>query len=143
MLCGEIGRLMGHCLREKTEKVGMSSSYRPFLHTLVELDGLTQLELARITHLTAPTVSVTLQKMEQDGLITRTPDPEDMRQIRVSITQRGRELDQAVGGIIAETEGKALSGITPEEQQLLKELLTRIRDNVLAERNGQLTHETD
>ena len=78
-----------------------------------------QLELAKLTHLTAPTVSVTLQKMEQNGLITRTPDPQDMRQIRVRLTQQGRELHHIVVEIVKETEQNVLSGVTPEEQELL------------------------
>jgi len=143
MLAGEVGRLMGRRLREKTEKAGMNDSYRPFIHILYDQGGLTQLELAKITHLTAPTVSVTLQKMEQNGLITRTPDPKDMRQIRVSLTEQGRELHQVVFGIIRETEKNALDGITPEEQELLNRLLGRMKNNLLKERSGQPNHETD
>lgn len=143
MLCRDVGKLLGHRMREQTEKAGMHGSYRPFLHILFEQEGLTQLELARITHLTAPTVSVTLQKMEQDGLITRTPDPDDMRQIRVGITEKGRKLHNAVRHIITETEKIALLGITQEEQQVLKQLLSRICDNLLTERKGQSTNEAD
>ena len=143
MLCGEVGRLMGRRLREKTGKAGMNDSYRPFVHILAEWDGLTQLELSKRTHLTAPTVSVTLQKMEQNGLITRTPDPQDMRQIRVSLTDKGRELHQVVFNIIKETEKDVLSGITPEEQELLNRLLGKMRNNLLDERSGQTNHETD
>ena len=143
MLCGEVGRLMGRRLREETEKAGMNGSYRPFIHILAERDGLTQLELSKLTHLTAPTVSVTLQKMEQDGLITRTPDPKDMRQVRVRLTDTGRELHHVAFGIIEETEKNVLMGITPEEQELLLKLLGKMRDNLLDERSGQTNHETD
>ena len=143
MLCGEIGRLVGRSLREKTEKAGMNDSYRPFIHNLYERDDMTQLELAKLTHLTAPTVSVTLQKMEQNGLITRTPDPQDMRQIRVRLTQQGRELHHIVVEIVKETEQNVLSGVTPEEQELLKKLLGKMRDNLLNERSGKTNHETD
>ena len=143
MLCGEIGRLMGRRLRERTEKAGMNDSYRPFIHTLAERDDLTQLELSKLTHLTAPTVSVTLQKMEQNGLLTRTPDPQDMRQIRVRLTEKGRELHSIVVGIVEETENSVLNGVTPEEQEQLKMLLNKMRDNLLNERRGKTNHETD
>lgn len=143
MLCGEVGRLMGRRLREQTEKAGMNDSYRPFIHTLHDRDGLTQQELSKITHLTAPTVSITLQKMEQNGLITRTPDPQDMRQIRVSLTDKGRELHEVVFGIIRETEKHVLTGISPEEQQELIRLLGKMKNNLLDERSGKTNHETD
>ena len=143
MLCGEVGRLMGRRLREKTEKAGMNDTYRPFIHTLYDRDGLTQLELSKITHLTAPTVSVTLQKMEHNGLIVRKPDPKDMRQVRVSLTDKGRELHHLVFGIIKETEKNVLSGITAEEQEQLIRLLNKMKANLLSERSDQSNHETD
>ena len=143
MLCGEVGRLMGRRLREQTEKAGMNDSYRPFIHILHDRDGLTQQELSKITHFTAPTVSVTLQKMEQNGLITRTPDAQDMRQIRVGLTEKGRKLHEVVFDIITETEKYVLTGITPEEQELLLKLLGKMKNNLLDERSGKTNHETD
>ena len=143
MLCGEVGRLLHRCIREESEKAGLTSSYRPFLRQLAQEDGLTQLELAQITHFAPPTVSVALQKMQQDGLIVRTPDPEDLRQIRVHITPKGLELHRLVHQAIVKTEKRALAGLSQEEQDTLKLLLTRMRDNLLSERNGEASHETD
>ena len=81
--------------------------------------------------------------MEQNGLITRTPDPKDMRQVRVRLTDKGRELHRVAFGIIEETEKNVLMGITPEEQEQLLMLLGKMRDNLLNERSGQTNHETD
>ena len=108
-----------------------------------EHDGVTQLDLVRATHLAAPTVSVTLQKMEQEGLITRKTDSSDQRQLLVYITQAGRELHDRAREQIVKTEDQALAGITPEERQTLLAILTRMRDNLIEERSAKANHETD
>jgi DNA-binding MarR family transcriptional regulator len=61
----------------------------------------------------------------------------------VRLTQQGRELHHIVVEIVKETEQNVLSGVTPEEQELLKKLLGKMRDNLLNERSGKTNHETD
>ena len=143
MLCGEVSRILHQRMRECSERAGINLSYRPFIHFLNEHDGVTQLDLVRATHLAAPTVSVTLQKMEQEGLITRKTDSSDQRQLLVSITQAGRELHDRAREQIVKTEDQALAGITPEERQTLLAILTRMRDNLIEERSAKANHETD
>lgn len=46
------------------------------LLALYERDGVTQQELCEIVRIEQPTMAVTLQRMERDGLITRRRDPE-------------------------------------------------------------------
>lgn len=143
MLCGEIGRLLHQQMREGTERAGINPSYRPFIHFLNEHDGVTQLDLVKVTHLAAPTVSVTLQKMEQEGLVTRRIDPEDQRQVLVYITGAGRDLHQKVREQIVKTEQRALSGVTEEERQQLLAILSHMRDNLVGERREGTSHEAD
>ena len=129
MLCGEVSRILHQRMRECSERAGINLSY--------------QLDLVRATHLAAPTVSVTLQKMEQEGLITRKTDSSDQRQLLVYITQAGRELHDRAREQIVKTEDRALAGITPEERQTLLAILTRMRDNLIEERSAKANHETD
>lgn len=143
MLCSEIGRLLHHQMRECTERAGVNLSYRPFIHFLNEHDGVTQLELVKVTHLAAPTVSVTLQRMEQEGLVTRRTDPGDQRQVLVYITQAGRLLHDKAREQIAKTEEWALRGISPEERQTLLAILSHMRDNLMEEGSIKANHETD
>ena len=69
--------------------------------------------------------------------------PEDLRQIRVHITPKGLELHRLVHQAIVKTEECALAGLSQEEQDTLKLLLTRMRENLLSERSGEASHETD
>jgi DNA-binding MarR family transcriptional regulator len=81
----------------------LRSSTRPG-RSLTSLLTLRRLDLEgpqRITDLAAkeyvaqPTMTVLVRKLEQDGLVGRTADPEDARAVRVALTDAGRaELDE-------------------------------------------------
>ena len=60
------------------------------LRMLAERDGISQRELARGLHLSAPTVTAMLQRMEKAGTIERRPDGTDKRITRVHLTEIGR-----------------------------------------------------
>lgn len=143
MLCGEVSRLLHQRMRDLTERAGINLSYRHFIHFLNEHDGVTQLDLVNATHLTAPTVSVTLQKMEHEGLITRQTDPKDQRQILVYITESGREMQKKAHEQIVKVEQQTLNGISEDDRQKLLSILSRMRENLIEERREKAAHETD
>ena len=60
--------------------------------TSVELHGpLTPSELAEIERIKRPTATRILRGLEEQGLVERTPDPNDGRSALISITGDGRE----------------------------------------------------
>ncbi len=133
--CNEIARLFRHRLRENDHREGVMSQQGThlILAMLAVQDGINQLELVRATHLRAPTVSVILKNMEAEGLVERRSNPEDLRSVKVYLTQQGRLLDCENIQRIQTIEGIALKGLTEEEQRSLMALLPKIRDNLLAE----------
>lgn len=51
-------------------------------------------ELIDMLQLDGPTLSPMLKRLEAAGLVTRTRDPHDERQLRVDLTEKGRALRQ-------------------------------------------------
>jgi MarR family transcriptional regulator, organic hydroperoxide resistance regulator len=49
-------------------------------------------ELIEMLQLDGPTLSPMLKRLEAAGLVTRTRDPDDERQLRISLTGKGRAL---------------------------------------------------
>ncbi len=138
MLINEIGRLMGDKIREKCEENPiMQRSVRLLLIELARKEGRTQLELVKATRLKAPTISVTLQKMERDGYVIRKPDRYDMRAVRVYLTEKGREIDNRTRKRIETEEAAATSVLTEAECRTLSTLLLKIRNHLLED------HETN
>lgn len=126
----DIEKLMHNNIRIESDRIGINCTYRHIIFHLTRCDGLTQLELCKKTLFSAPTVSLTLQKMEQEGYIKRVQDTVDGRQMRVYLTDEGRKLDEKVRKIVRSFEMKALNDFTDEEEQLLFSLLSRIEANI-------------
>ena len=125
-----LSKLFRDQLRRASEEAGVPCGYRMILMELSHLESATQYELARRTHLTAPTVSVTLQKMEHDGYITRTPDEKDLRQMRVSLTEKGKAAEADNRARANALEQTLLGDLSPEERQQLTALLTSMEDSL-------------
>src|SRR5580704_8573940 len=49
-------------------------------------------ELIEMLQLDGPTLSPMLKRLEAAGLVTRTRDPDDERQLRIDLTEQGRAL---------------------------------------------------
>lgn len=134
MYLNDIAKIFNTTVARATERMGIAQGFRGILFHLAHEDGLTQLQLVKLTHLTAPTVSVALSKMEKNGLVRREADDKDMRQVRVYLTEKGREHDNFVRSKCRETEIKMLRGVTNEEQQelcrILRKLLKNLADDI-------------
>ena len=141
-LCNEISRIWRGKMRERREGDSILSQQgaRLILAFLAIGDGTTQLELVKATHLTAPTVSLILKKMESEGIVHREPDPIDMRAVRVYLTDAGRALDANNIALIKAVDARGLKGLSDNEIDILMSLLTKIRNNLLENEeaeNGQ------
>lgn len=119
-------------MRRLSDHDGLPSSYRMLIFHLARMKpGVTQLELVKATHLKPPTVSVTLGKMERDGLVTRCDNEEDLRQTFVYLTDKGKAIDDRVRAIHEEGDKLALKDLTPNEIETLSSLLNKVIDNLL------------
>jgi homoprotocatechuate degradation regulator HpaR len=47
-------------------------------------------ELSRLTFLLAPSLTRILKTLDQEGLVQRTPDPDDLRRVDVQLSKAGR-----------------------------------------------------
>lgn len=135
MLLNECSRLFGQRMRKYADDQGVPYGYRELLMHLAILkahgkSGISQYELARMTRLSPPTVSSTLQKMERDGYITREPDESDARQMRVRLTGKGESIENSNHEKAHEIELAAYSGLTDTEKCELTQILKKIRDNL-------------
>lgn len=131
MLVTEISKLFHDRLRTLSDQMGIPDGYRHILFTLKYGDGKTQCEISQLTHLKAPTVSVALQKMESDGLITRVSDEDDLRQSRIFITEKGKEIMHKFHTNLVTTEEMVLNGLSEEEETALRAILIKMRGNFI------------
>lgn len=131
MLSSAVSKMFGDNMRREMAKLGINASYRPILVHLAKNEGITQLDLVKLTHLTAPSISVTLRKMEADALIRKETDSKDMRQIRLYLTDKGIALDEKLHGIAQSFDNMCMDGVSEFEMNSAKECLEKIKKNML------------
>jgi DNA-binding MarR family transcriptional regulator len=119
--------MYGVLLSQELASMGTSIGHLPVLLALLNEPGLTQTDLARMAHIEQPTMAVTLQRMERDGLIERRPDKNDGRQSRVHLTAGVRRRANKILALRGAAEEKALADLTPRERTQLVKLLGRVR----------------
>ena len=102
------------------------------LVTIWLLDGQgTPLELSRQLFLEPHSVSELVDRMEKKGLVSKRKDPEKKNVVRLTITEKGRELSQKVMG--EDLIHSLLSSLNGEEKAQLWSLLSKIYTTSLRE----------
>ncbi|GAB3865020.1 MarR family transcriptional regulator [Dactylosporangium cerinum] len=101
--------------------------------TSLELNGaLTPRELADAERVQPPTLTKIVAKLEERGLVQRTPHPTDGRQVILAATELGRAVILEHRRARDEWLAKQLAALTPEERETLgkaAEILGRIGRN--------------
>lgn len=87
--------------------------------------GCGVLDIAAGLHLTPPTVSIGVKKMEKIGIVERKPNPSDARSVQFFLTRRGQEISDKHQGYQKRKFQQLLSGLSQQEQETLIELLER------------------
>jgi DNA-binding MarR family transcriptional regulator len=74
-----------------------------------------------------------LDKLEREGLVSRSPDPRDRRGVLLSVTSPGRERLDAYIDRGAHRERQLLEGLTQTDKRRLNDLLAKLLDSLRAE----------
>lgn len=82
--------------------------------------------LLRETLVTSGTMTNRIDRLEERGLVSRLPDPEDRRGVLVRLTERGRaQVDGALASLL-EHERSLLAALDDADQRMLADLLRRL-----------------
>lgn len=87
---------------------------------------LTPGQLIHENLVTSGTITNRLDRLEEDGLVTRHPDPSDGRGTLVRITDKGIKLIDAALASLLRREKELLKSLEPEAQSMLANLLSSI-----------------
>ena len=128
-----MNRIMGRYtapLREELAALGLTTPKMRTLAVLSVLDGLLIRELSVYAVVEQSTLSRSLDKMEQEELITRRPDPDDSRATRIYMAPKGRETQEKLWPHIADAYAQMFKGISEDEQRQFVTTLQTILRNV-------------
>jgi DNA-binding MarR family transcriptional regulator len=88
--------------------------------------GLTQTELARLMNVEGPTLMQSIDRLEENGYLLRTPRIGDRRSNSLQLTPLGKKVLAAIEAFLPVRDAELLSVLTPKERDQLANLLTKI-----------------
>lgn len=124
-----IARLMGDRVAEIYQEYGIGRGEFDVLATLRRAGApytLSPKAMTATLMLTSGGMTGRLDRLERAGLITRTPDSDDRRALRVSLTETGlRVIEEAVAAGL-EPQHEALAVLSEEDRRRLAALLRQV-----------------
>jgi len=108
---------------------GLGAATFGVLVTLARLEeegDVSQRRLMDELNLTSGTISVRMDRLVAEGLVRREPDPEDRRNVRITLTAEGRELFERAAPAHLANERRLLAPLTPDEEGQLASLLRKL-----------------
>src|SRR5688500_2658058 len=101
--------------RLRQHNVDLTASQASALASIARRGPLTVGELAKTEHVSSPMVTKIAKGLEEEGLVTRTPDPTDKRVTNLAITKDGeRRLERSRSRKNAWL-ARQFEGLTPDE----------------------------
>ena len=125
-LANHMARLFANRLAAEIDVLGLAPAQFMTLLELWERDGLTQAELIDRLDVEQATLANTLSRMDRDGLIKRTPHPNDKRAKLIWLTQKSRDLEVDAKASAAKINHQALKGLNEAEIGLFLKLAQRV-----------------
>jgi MarR family transcriptional regulator, transcriptional regulator for hemolysin len=125
-----IARLGARWLEPRLQKLGLAAAQVPVFGAIKNLGPLSQKELARLLYVEQPTMAQLLARMERDGLIVRTPDPNDGRSSLINLTPQALKKAEPARDVLLEGRRIAFRGLSPRDIATLNRLLQRVLTNL-------------
>jgi DNA-binding MarR family transcriptional regulator len=101
--------------KRMVERMGLTAPQRLAVRFIGLHDGLTQGTLAELLHLHPGTVTGIVRYLEDEGLITRRRGVEDTRQILLTLTGKGRQLNRRRKGTVEAAVRRTATALTPQQ----------------------------
>ena len=134
-LIHDVSRLRRQLYDQRSRHLGITRSQWWVLFNLARKTGspMNQNELAQMLEMGSASTGELLRRLEKSGFIKRQAVPGDRRSKHVLIADRGLEVLENMRFVARTSNEAIMAGITDAEQQLLNDLLSRMKVNLAAE----------
>jgi len=123
-----------HMHRQKVHacisEAGLYHGQLPILEVVEQNNGCTQKELAEKLHVSAPSITNSIKRLERKGLLTKTFDTKDSRYSKITITDTGKEVCTLTCQKFQEVNTQCFSVLSEEEQETLNSLIMKLIVNI-------------
>ncbi|WP_288520532.1 MarR family transcriptional regulator [uncultured Brachyspira sp.] len=115
-----------------SKKYKLTSSQMDILIFLLHNEDkiVNQRDIEIFLSLSNPTIAGTLLRLEKKGFIIRKISSKDKRYKEIYLTDKSRELKDIIFKYIRDNDNKMFSNMSEEEKENLKNIITKILNNI-------------
>ncbi|MCB1179691.1 MAG: MarR family transcriptional regulator [Leptospiraceae bacterium] len=95
-------------------------------------EGVSQVELTEKIFNDKPNITRMIDNLEEKFLLQRTNDKNDRRKFLIVLTDKGREIASRMNKIVSAEKKELYRGLKIEEIKVLKNIFSRIEENILS-----------
>jgi MarR family transcriptional regulator for hemolysin len=129
-LINDVARMLRREFGRRIRDLDMTRSQWWVMVHLIRFDGSNQTRLAEELDIGKVALGGLLDRLEARGWIERRPDAQDRRAKRIYLTARGRPLIAEMQDRAREVHRQMVDGFTPQERDMLVDLMARAKRNV-------------
>jgi len=111
------------------QRIGLTGTAFTILISVRHLqgdDGIGVNQLADHLHLSGAFVTIEVNKLVKEGLVTKRTNPSDRRRVLLTVTQKARDLLQSLTVIQRPVNDALFADLTAEEFHILRNLMSRL-----------------
>lgn len=127
-----VNRLIQRDLSARIAPLGLSIGQWYALRTLWTSDELSQIDLAQKSGIAGPAMVIAVRTLLSMGLVVRRRHESDQRKYVISLTEKGRSLEQPGLRAAIEANAAALTKVSPSDVEACMRVLSLAQGNLLA-----------
>lgn len=129
-LVSDLSRLIRRNFNRHVRPSGLTQAQWQAIAYLRRWEGINQAALAELLEIQPISLARLIDRMEAAGWVTRQPDPQDRRAVRLFLTEKAQPvlLEMRTAGTVFQEE--ALAGISADERDQLIRTLGKIKTNL-------------
>jgi MarR family transcriptional regulator for hemolysin len=138
----DVARMLSTYADQRARQLGISQAQWSVLVRLDRQEGQKQSELAEMLDLQPISLTRLLDRLAQNGLIERRPDPHDRRANRLYLKPAARPLLEQLGHLGQNVMKEVLDGIDPAGTEQLLRNIVLMKDNLRTAINRNANNNT-
>ena len=122
------------CVKKEFEKKGISPAGNPRILFMLRHESenmvASQKEIADRLGISAPTVAISIKRMEKEGLVHKVADETDLRRNLITLTKSGHRFVDESKAVFEAVDKGMFRGLSRQDQEQLRTLFLRIISNL-------------
>lgn len=140
-LLHDVARLLRKNFNRRVQSLGLTQEQCRVILQLSRHEGIQQVQLAELLEIRPITLARLLDKLQENGLIERRPNPSDRRAFCLYLTVDAHPLLENILTIGAATRADANKDIAAAELDSLYAVLRRLKANLISAEDHRLSNQ--